>query len=233
MRPVLVVVLGLVMLGPVQAQILIPPAAPFSWAPGDNSSTAFHWDNFSLGGTYPGAFTPDRTAFGPGLPAAMLTETTGTAFLTGGGNIYAPSTAIAVTATIPNYAFSEGPGGTFLTALYLQTRTLGSEIDYAGLTVSWQQSGGLESFTPANASFDQELERAPLGGFGGFAVTRIWGFDVLNNPGQFVVSFAGATSSVSLDQLRVDTFTTAVPEPSALTLVGAAALAAWPRRARR
>jgi hypothetical protein len=218
---------------PAPAQMLTPPDTPFGWAAGAGNSVAYHWNNFALGGTYPGPFTPDQALFGPGLPAATLTETTGTAFLTGGGNIYAPSTAIAVSATIPNYALSTGPGGAHQTTVFLQTRTLGSEIDYAGLTLSWTQGAGLMSMTPASANYFQELERAPLGGFGGFSVTRIWGFDVPFNPGEFVVTFAGAASSVSLDQFRVDTFTTPVPEPSALVLLGAAAAVAWRRRTRR
>jgi hypothetical protein len=214
------------------AQLVLPGSAPINWSAGAVNSTAYHWNNFLLGGTYPGPLVPDQATFNPGLSNAGLTETTGMAFLTSGGNIYSPSFAIAISTTLPNYNFSSTPGGDWNTTVFVQTRTIGSEINYAGLTLGWTDGVGPQSVTTAQAFYSQELERVPNPGFGGFVVTNIWGFNVPFNPSQFTLNFAGAESSVSLDQLRVDTFATPVPEPSSMMLLGGAALAWWRRRAR-
>lgn len=216
----------------VKAQLVLPGTAPITWNAGDTNSTSYHWSNFNVGGTYPGPFTPNQPSFNPGLANASLTETTGLGFVTGGGNIYSPSFAIGVTATLPNYNFSSSPGGGWNTTVYVQTRTLGSEINYPGLTLGWND-GAAQSMTSSQAFYSQELERVPLGGFGGFSVTKIWGFNVPYNPSQFTLNFLGAESSVSLNQVRIDTFATPVPEPSSMLLLGGAAVAVWRRRFKR
>ncbi|MFL5330174.1 MAG: PEP-CTERM sorting domain-containing protein [Gemmataceae bacterium] len=216
-----------------QAQILLPPAAPFGWNAGDPNTTAFHWNNFAAGGTYPGPFVPDQAAFHPGLANASLMETLGGGFLTGGGNLYSQGVPMHIAATLPNYDFSTSPSGGWSTTVYVQTRTLGNELDYAGLTLNWIDLAGAHTLTPASAFLNQELEHTPLGGFGGFAATHLWGFAVPASPSQFTLSFGGALDSVSLDQLRVDTQVSPVPEPSSLLLLTGAGLAFWRRQRRR
>jgi hypothetical protein len=216
-----------------RAQLILPPTSPVSWLPGQTDTTAHHWNNFAApgAGAYPGPFAPDVAAFAPGLPAATLTETTGSGFLTGGGNLYSPGTVLAFNVQIPAYGRSTLPGGDWQTTVFVQTRSLGTEIDYAGLTLAWTAAGVPQSLASAAAFFTQELERTPLGGFGGFAVSRIWGFNVPYSPTGLTLGFAAAGSSLSLDQVRVDTFVTAVPEPGGLILVGSAVVA-WGLRRR-
>jgi hypothetical protein len=215
------------------AQLILPPTSPISWSPGHPDTTAHHWNNFAApgAGVYPGPFTPDVAAFAPGLPAATLTETTGGGFLTGGGNLYSPGTALAFNVQLPAYNRSALPGPGWQTTVFVQTRSLGTEIDYAGLTLAWTEAGVPQSLASAAAFFTQELERTPLGGFGGFAVSRIWGFNVPYSPAGFTLGFAAAGTSLSLDQVRVDTFVAVVPEPGGLILFGTAA-AAWGLRRR-
>lgn len=210
-----------------RAQLILPPSSPISWTAGQTDSTAYHWDNFSSGGTYPGPFAPDQESFHPGLPNASLTELSGQAFLTGGGNIYSPTATVAISATLPNYGHSAAPGSAFSTTVFVQTRSLGSELDYANVTLGWIDANGAQTFTPANAFYDQELERVPLGGFGGFSVTHIWGFSLPSNPVQFSLNFSAAGPSMSLDQLRIDTLVTPVPEPSALMFLSCAVAGLW------
>ncbi len=211
-------------------QVVIPPSSPIGWSVGATNTTAFHWDNFNLGGTYPGPLAPDAASFHPGLPNASLIETTGLGFPTGGGNIYSPSAPLAFTVTLPNYGFSVSPGGPWTTTIFVQTRTLGSEVDYPNLNLTWIDGGGSHTLNTSNAFLSNETERVALGGFGGFSVTHIWGFNVPNNPAQFTLAFAAASSSMSFDQLRVDTLTSPVPEPSAMLLAGAAMTIGWWRR---
>ena len=227
-------VLTLLLLSPtsVIAQLVLPPNAPINWTAGDPNTTSYHWNNFSLGGSYPGPFAPDQFSFHPGLPNASLTELNGGGFLSAGGNLYSQGTVNSISAALPNYNLASSPGS-WATTVFVQTRTLGNEIDYANLALSWTDGSGPHTLTSASAFHHQELEHVPMGGFGGFMATHIWGFNVPTNPSQFTLSFAGSADSVSLDQVRVDTFATPVPEPSSFLLVGGGLVALWRRRAKR
>jgi hypothetical protein len=163
---------------------------PFGWSRGAPASTYAEWNIFqSPGGPNP----PDVGQFPspppPGWPPHNVAETTGSAFITGGGNIYSFSAPTAFDVGAPGY----GLGPAWRTTVLMQVRTLGSEVDHASVR--------LGDLSPAERV---ELGREPLGGFGGFLVDTLYRFEVPENPAGYVVRFSAAASSMSLDRVALD-----------------------------
>lgn len=192
--------------------------APQSWTRGAGGATYQHWDVFD---SYPTDSTPDVGNINPN-GTASLTENTGSAFLTGGGNIYSFAVATDFTVTIPE---ADVPTPAHDVTAIVQIKTLGTELDYASVR--------LNGLAPVDTA---ELFRASLGGFGGDDVETWFLFNVPyasfgDGVGPDVadlnLTFKAAGSSMSLDQLAIDTAIrpfgfynepNPVPEPASLIL---------------
>ncbi len=169
---------------------------------GSRNSTYQEWNTFTsaLGG----ANAPDVASDNPN-GSAQLVQTVPGAFVTSGGNIYAPSSLVNFNVNVPDY----GLGAGYLTTAIVQIRTLGTLPDLDGATVN-----GLFA-----DSAEMGVEQ-PLGGFGGFL--RDWRFqwnDVSGNLALNSIVFSSVETSMSLDRIAVDTISSPVPEPSSLSLV--------------
>ncbi|MDP3614749.1 MAG: PEP-CTERM sorting domain-containing protein, partial [Rubrivivax sp.] len=136
--------------------------------------------------------------------AGTLTETTGTAFLTSGGNIYSFSAATAF--TVNTAALGTGSWD-----VYLRIGGLGTSVK------------DLASLNGVDATRAITFTEGLGGAFGGAEEESLWKWTVT---GGSALNFAfGATgSSLSLDQVgvyAVANTATAVPEPGTLALMGA------------
>lgn len=163
--------------------------------------------------SYPSDNTPDIGG------AGTLTETTGSAFPTSGGNIYSISGASAFSLDLGTAA-----AGTW--DVYLRVSTVGSAVaDTAKLN-------------GVSATRVTTFSQAITGGFGGTEEESLWKWTVtLSNPATWVTSFAASGAHMSLDQVAfyaVQTPAAAVPEPQtwALMLAGLGAMGALQRRRR-
>lgn len=184
--------------------------APASWVRGvDPGSTYQEWDVFT-------STTGPNAPNSPGVPPAAVVaaapfnpngvadafDTAGGSFVTGGGNIYSPTAIVDVDVLVPNYA----AGAATWTTVLLQTRTQGNSIDPAGVRLSGP--GG--TLAPVDSAL---LFVQPLGGFGGNLEDRWFEFIVPGNAASYLLEFAGAASSVSVDKISVDTVWTSAANP--------------------
>jgi len=203
-----------------RAAFLVPDAAGsgtaalLDFSRGDANTTYQHWDVFT--DPYSGD-EPDLIA--DNLPdvadvnangSALVEQTVLGAFITGGGNIYSFSVATAFEVTVPENDGSES--ATDFTRVVAQFRTLGTEMDYSSLDIN--------GLAPV---YTEELARTALGGFGGDQVDYLAVWDLASNPADVVLTFNAAGSSMSLDQLAIDTANSstafaAVPEPASLAM---------------
>lgn len=140
--------------------------------------------------------SPDIGSFGG---AASVTENSGGAFVTGGGNMYSPGVATDFSATLAG-------GGTGLWDVYLRVSTLGTTAA-TGATLNGIAATSVESFS------------APItGGFGGDEQEVYWKWTVAAAP-VYTFAFAASGSSMSLDQLGLYAVQ-AVPEPQTYAMFG-------------
>ena len=178
---------------------------------GSASSEAGYWESFTV---------PFGT---PGNPANIVGATTGAiltqdgssaAFITGSGNIYDFSTTLQSFKVADSTPFSLG-------TVVLQTRSLGSELDYGSFLLNYSDNTGMHSLVPLSRV---ELDRGTILGASVSSLFQ-WNLSGLN-VSEYSLSFAGASPSVSFDSMTLDTWTqfTAVPEPSTSAILG---LGAW------
>lgn len=209
----------------------------FTWERGDFGSTYSGWDVFEAvlppndpsGGFVDG--TPDISGqFGT---PSSVTASPG-AIQVGSGNIYSPFAPLNFTAAV-----NAGTAGGDNTRIVAQFRTGGAELDYGGILLS------TDSLTPGNIAPSLMLEtgRRSLGGFGGDQVDylALWDFD--SSQASYRLDFGSPTSSLSLQEFHLDTFTqstpfvtptlTAIPEPGSIALLGVCAGTVFLRRPRR
>lgn len=193
--------------------------ARFGWDFGDPGSVGAGWALFTVPFGPPGNL-PDVAASTFGSAAnSVLTQTgTVTAFVTGGGNIYSPVEGEVVAFnTVIDTSDLSGPA----TTVVAQFRTLGSELDYAGIL--------LNNLSPTHT---EELSRISLGGFGGDQVEFLAKWELGPAESSYTLTFAGAESSVSLSAMQIDA--NAIPEPvGGSLLAGLAVIAAAARRRTR
>jgi hypothetical protein len=199
-----------------------PPAGQpgFGWSRSDANAFYSGWDTFSdsdLGTPGVQDSTPDvagsKGAGGVASGLASLRENSGSAFVTGGGNgnIYSFSGATDFTVTIPTL----GPGA-FNTTIVAQFKTLGTILDYSSIKLN----GVAASLGNTFKSLDNTL-----GGMGGSEVNYLAKWDLAAVTGPLTLTFAASGSSMSLDQLHIDGFSSAVaavPEPSSMLFMAAA-----------
>jgi hypothetical protein len=206
---------------------------PTSWTRGTGGATYQEWDVFD---GYPTDNTPDIGNVNDN-GTASLTETTGQAFVTSGGNVYSFSVPTFFEVTIPEL---DVPTPAHNVTAILQVKTQGTELDYSSLKLN-----GLDPVDSA------ELSRVSLGGFGGNAVESWFLFDLpyaafgTGSPGlvDLLLTFNASGSSMSLDRLSIDTSLmpfgfygepnpVAVPEPTSAVLLALGMLMVARRRRR-
>ncbi|MEX0938113.1 MAG: PEP-CTERM sorting domain-containing protein [Pirellulales bacterium] len=220
------------------AAFLIPNSAtpPFGdWSRGDAGSLYAEWDVFAVPFGTPGN-APDAGVFpdggSPDANSALLVGNNPTGFLVG-GNIYSFMAATDFTVTFPGY----GNGDGFNTRVAAQIRTRGTTVDLDSLQLAYNDG---TSDILADWDFHTELHREHLGVDVGDQIDHLFVFDILgHDPAALALNFAAAGSSMSLDRVAIDTFSTQsplslIPEPgtSTLLLIGAAGLGFvhWRRR---
>lgn len=176
---------------------------------GSANSEAGYWESFSTPVGAPGNL--------PNVPGATtgatLTQSDPNAFLTGSGNLYNLSglSSFALTDTTPF------PLGTVV----LQTRTLGSELDYSSINFSYTDGFGTHSVAPL---FRYEVDRGTVLGA---SVSSLWQWDLTGlGITSYSISFNAAGASLSFDSMTLDTWSqfAPVPEPSSMALAGMASL---------
>lgn len=169
-----------------------------------NSEIGF-WERFTVAYGAPGN-TPDQPGSNSG---AIITQTLGpSAFATGSGNLYDPAAPMAFSLTDS----TPFPLGTVV----LQIRTLGSELAYDQVRLSYHDGSATQTLEPV---FRQELDRGTVLGA---SVSALWQWDLQGlNVTDYSIAFATADSSLSLDAVTVDTWNgfSLVPEPSPSTLL--------------
>ncbi len=205
--------------------------SPTSWTRQVTSNTTYqHWDIF---GGYPTDSSPDVGDFNAN-GTASLTETSGSAFLTGGGNIYSFSAATDFVVTIPE---ADIPSPDHNVTALVQIKTLGNELDYDSVLIN--------GLSPVASEF---LTRIVLGGMGGSDVEAAFVFNIpyaafgdgVAGVENLSLTFNASASSMSLDQLSIDTalssdgfysseITGTIPEPASLALLGLGGMAIFSR----
>lgn len=178
-------------------------------------TTSGGWERLTIGVGQPGN-TPDL----PGsITGATLVQTVPGAIATGGGNIYQGAGAAA-------YEVSYNPGEA-VGLVTFQMRTLGTELDYGSVRLSYDLGSGIQYLAP---SARIELERNPSQGFPGFNVTSRWDWNLEGTGAtSYRIEMTATGPHQSLDSAMLDNAKVGVvPEPSTWALLGAgAALVLW------
>lgn len=162
--------------------------------------------------------TPEVSHIGGG--SYQVAETTGSAFLTSGGNIYSPSSPTAFTLD----ANSLGSG---TSNVFLRVATVGAFDTTLGQSLTGFTLNGL------TGAYSELFNETITGGFGGNEVEGLISWLGVTHTGSLNIAFNAIGSSVSLDQLSLDV--AAVPLPAAVYLMGSglAGIAAMARRRQR
>jgi hypothetical protein len=145
-----------------------------------------YWETFTVPSGTPGNL-PDQPGATTG---AILTQFNTNAFLTGSGNIY--NLSISSFALTDNTPFALG-------TVVLQTRTIGSELDYGSISLIYSNESGSHVLAPL---FHYELNRTSGQGFN---VSSLWQWDLTGlSVTNYSVVFNAAGDSVSFDSLTLD-----------------------------
>lgn len=152
-----------------------------AWALGTAGTASAEWNVFNSAVT---DASPDVHSFGPGTQS--VTELTGGAFLTGGGNIYSFSVATSFNATLTGPSAESGATRDVAMRIGLQ----GTSLALSSITL-----GGL---APTSS---QLLFSEALGGFGGAEEEWLFFWNDVSDTTAYNFAFASAESSMSLDQL--------------------------------
>ena len=169
----------------------------------DNISTEFsHWDIFLdptplVGGISQEPFPPDTATDSPTNDAFLLTSTVG-AFITSSFNIYSFSEVVEIQLTdSTNFEVDQ---------VLLQTGTLGNDLEETSFRFIYVNTDNqpVVVLPTTQVVLDEEV----LGGqFGGIGTRRAieWDLRDYEVTGTFFISYRGAGSSVSTDQVLLDT----------------------------
>lgn len=188
---------------------------------GTVNSEAGYWESFTVAYGAPGNLADKAGA----TTGAILTQTGSSgSFITGTGNIYDFSEGIQAFQLTDATSFTLG-------TVVLQTRTLGSELDYSSVTLSYTDGSGTHTLAPTSYL---ELDR---GTTLGASVSSLFQWNLTGLAvTDYSVSFNGAGPSVSFDAMTLDTWnqhTLVVPEPSTYALLGLSGLMLGWRTLRR
>lgn len=220
MRNFLFLISSSLFLTPAVAQFITP-----EWHGGATSEHAA-WDIFTEASLNENL--PDAAADSPTNDARIIC-TTSSAFLTSSGNIYSFQSASA---------FQLDDSTNFpVENIFLQISALGSEIDPDTVSlIATDDSGATTQYFPTqNFVLDQqELE----GEFGGLGTTYAFQWNLSETPvsGSYSILFAAAESSMSLDEVALDTSDsyqevpipeTPIPDPT-MTIADGIITLSWP-----
>lgn len=163
---------------------------------GTANAQAGYWETFSTAVGAPGN-APDKAGATTG---ARLTQSDTNAFLTGSGNIYNLS---------GTSEFSLADQTPFaLGTVVLQTRTLGTELDYASAELLYTDGSGTHIVAPLPRV---ELNRGSQPGLGA-TVSSLWQWNLTGlGVTAYTVRFRAAGASTSFDSLTLDTADTFTP----------------------
>lgn len=175
---------------------------------GTADSEAGYWETFSVAFGAPGNLA-DKVG---DTTSAVLTQTGSAAsFITGSGNIYDFSEGIQAFQLTDSTSFTLG-------TVVLQTRTLGSELNYSSVTLTYTDAGGVHSLAPES---HLEVDR---GTTLGASVSSLFQWNLVGLAvNEYSISFNGGGPSVSFDAMTLDTWNQhmlVVPEPSTYALLG-------------
>lgn len=186
---------------------------------GQPTTTSGGWEVFTSASGLSPANQPDL----PGnLAGASIVQLDPGAFVTGSGNIYNVG-------GISSFVLTHNPAEP-VGWVTLQVRSLGAELDYSSVRVTYDLGGITQSIAPlGRIELDRGLQL-------GVNVSSQWNWD-LNTLGvsSYRIEFAAAGPSLSMDAIVLDTAGVGiVPEPStwALLAFGASALV-WQFRSSR
>lgn len=178
------------------------------WALNDAGTAWAEWNMFdSLNDS-----TPDVGSFGPAPQTVQ--ELTGTAFLTGGGNIYSYAGATSFAAVLTTDDPQPGTRD-----VVLRLGTLGTALDLGSILLNGEQ--------PDVADL---LHTEALGGPGGAEEERLFIWNAIANTTSWQFEFSSIEHAMSLDQAALYAGPlTPVPLPAGVWLFGAAlaSLANW------
>lgn len=187
---------------------------------GTANSEAGYWENFSVAVGQPGnvADKPRSTT------GAVLVQNDPGAFLTGSLNIYNVE-------RISEFELTDSTPFTLGTVV-LQTRTLGSELLYSDVALTYEGGAGPVQLPPL---FRLELDRGTILGA---SVSSLYQWDLTGlGVADYKISFKADGSSLSFDALTLDSWSqmAVVPEPSTMGVaaLGVALLGAMSRRRNR
>jgi hypothetical protein len=173
--------------GATSATPWINPTAP--------GSSYAEWNIFN---TIPTDSTPDIAGVG------SITETSGGALLTGGGNIYSPFVATSFSATLSG-------AGSGLFDVWLRIATLGTVANTAA-TLNGVSAMRVETFS------EETTITTPAGPSSSFEKEWYWKWTVEAAP-TYTFGFAASGSSMSLDQVALYATAAPVPEPQSFVLL--------------
>lgn len=151
------------------------------------------WANFTS--VYPAINGPDVATTGD---AASLTETTGSAFIVGGSNIYSFAAPTNFIATLAN-----NHSGIF--DVYLRIATSGN-LALSTATLNGVAATTVVAYTASSGS-----------AFGGAEQEQYWKWSSVSGASSFAFNFGASDASMSLDQLQLATVAVAAPVPEADT----------------
>jgi hypothetical protein len=218
----------------------------FPWSQNAAHSTSALWSRFDVlsGGTATG-FLPagssplPQSSFNNGTADSSLTFQSNQS-LPASGNAYGGLFGNGDDSSFLTDAFlivRSGVSGGDFTRIVVQFETLGSELDYASILLS----PSIETAGILAPSLALETGRTSLGGFGGEGVSYLAMWDLDSSQEEYRLDFRASETHMSLDTLRVDSFTqsvpfgetTTVPEPSSWLSIGGLFMAISRRRRRR
>jgi hypothetical protein len=152
-----------------------------------NTASAY-WETFTVPVGAPGN-PPDQPGTTTG---AVLTQTNANAFLTGSGNIYN-------LAGISSFMLADETPFELGTVV-IQTRTIGSELDYQSISLTYSNASGAHTLAPL---FHYELNRSAAQGY---SVSSLWQWDLTGlGVSHYTVVFNAGDASLSFDSLTLDT----------------------------
>lgn len=185
------------------------------------NSEAGYWERFTVAYGAPGNQADQANAT---TGAVLIQDGSASSFITGSGNIYDFENALQSFTLLDSTPFTLG-------TVVLQTRSLGSELDYGAVVLNYNDGTGSHSLAPVERL---ELDR---GTTLGASVSSLFQWDLTGlNVKDYSLTFRGAGPSVSFDAMTLDTWKefAVVPEPSTFVLAGLGiAFLAIQRRVRR
>lgn len=179
------------------------------------------WENFTVGIGEPG----NGGDLAGSYNGARLYQTAAGALVLGSGNIYNGSEKSSFDI---RYTGSEPAA-----LVYLQLRTLGTELDYGSVKLIAAGESGPVTLTTTYSELDRVAFGPPPPAPGsGSAVSTLWQWDLSGLGAEyFVISFQAAEINLSLDSATLDV--QAIPEPGVGALLAAGSLLLVVRRRQR